>query len=238
MKNRYPALFAAALIIVAIMAFTPLGEAALQALPNNSVGTAQIRAGAVTRGKIRNLNVTVDKVASNAVTAPKIRNLAVTNPKIANGAVNAAKLAPLPGAGVGSAARTTVPPGADVALGFSTVRFNNGGVFSTAAPTRLTAPVTGVYEVSVNVAWGNVIPADNTARRLDIRRNGTAVAQVIRTDTSQNVRVVSSVTTIIRLAAGEFVEVVVSQGSTGPVDVVPLGEISPEFQLQFLSPSA
>jgi len=48
--------------------------AAVQALAPNSVGTAQLRANAVTAAKIKNRNVTGAKLAFNAVTGATVRN--------------------------------------------------------------------------------------------------------------------------------------------------------------------
>ncbi len=48
--------------------------AAVQALAPNSVGTAQLRANAVTAAKIKNRNVTGAKLALNAVTGATVRN--------------------------------------------------------------------------------------------------------------------------------------------------------------------
>jgi hypothetical protein len=239
MRRRTPALLAAGLILAVVLALSPLAEAVRQqVLPRNSVGTDQIRAGAVTRGKIRNGHVTSEKIKQGAITTNLIRDGAVTTDKIRNGAVTPIKLAQLPAAGVSSGRNQTVAPSTDVALSFEQVRFNQAGVYNASSPTRLTAPVTGIYLASAGVAWG-LLPGDNNARRLSIRRNGTTiVSQVIRTDTNPDVRVVSNVTEVLRLSAGEFVEVVVSHGAAQAIDIVPIGELSPEFQLAFMSPAA
>ena len=59
------------------------GIAAVFVVPNNSVGTAQLKSNAVTS----------TKVAANAVTGAKIAAKAVGNAKIATGAVSGAKIA-------------------------------------------------------------------------------------------------------------------------------------------------
>jgi hypothetical protein len=50
------------------------GVAAVQALAPNSVGTAQIKANAVTAAKLKNGNVTNAKLGQNAVTGSKVLN--------------------------------------------------------------------------------------------------------------------------------------------------------------------
>lgn len=66
--------------------------AAVTAVPNNSVGTSQLKANAVTNPKIANNAVNAAKIASNAVTSAKVASNAVTNAKIANNAVTSSKL--------------------------------------------------------------------------------------------------------------------------------------------------
>jgi hypothetical protein len=60
--------------------------------PPNSVGTEQLKDGAVTAAKIADGAVTTPKIADGAITAPKIADGAVTTPKIADGAVTSAKI--------------------------------------------------------------------------------------------------------------------------------------------------
>jgi hypothetical protein len=214
-------------------------------LPSRSVGTDQIRAQAVTRGKIRDAHVTREKLAANvvasgqlatnAVGSPEIAEAAVGSSEIAVRAVGTSELAPLPAAGV-SGGRQSVPSGNGVALSFGQIRFEQGGVYDVAARTRLTAPVTGIYIVTANVAW--VASGDGAARRLRIRRNGSVVvAEVVRRATNSNVRVASNISEILRMTGGDYLEVVASHGSNQPQTVVALGEVSPEFQLAFLSPA-
>jgi hypothetical protein len=64
--------------IALLVALTGTSVAAVQALAPNSVGTAQIRANAVTAPKIKNGNVTNAKLANNAVTGTKVRNGSLT----------------------------------------------------------------------------------------------------------------------------------------------------------------
>jgi hypothetical protein len=256
--SRFKALAGAALIVAVVLAFTPLGEAAKkaaeQALPKNSVGTEQLKANAVTRGKIKKANVTGDKLANgavtatqlagNAVTSGKIASAAVTSGKIAAGAVSSAaladksvttaKLAPVPGAGVRSSVAISVPPATNVAIPFTTVWFNNGG-FSSNTPTRLKAPVSGIYMVNANIAWGAAISG---TVRLNITLNGgVAVASDFR-ETTSGKQAVQSVSQVGPLNAGDYLELVVSQESGTTGSVVPYGQFSPDFQLVYIGPAS
>ncbi len=65
MRDRLPIVLSVTAIVVAVLAATPLGEAAVnQVLPRNSVGPAQLRTGAVTNKKL----------APNAVGTTKVRD--------------------------------------------------------------------------------------------------------------------------------------------------------------------
>jgi hypothetical protein len=78
-----------ALIISLIALFVSVSGVAWAAA---TIGTNDIKNGAVTAEKLHNNSVNTQKIVDGAVTAPKLHNNAVTNPKIANGAVSAAKI--------------------------------------------------------------------------------------------------------------------------------------------------
>jgi hypothetical protein len=54
MRNRWPVVFSVTALIVAVLGATPVGEAALNALPRASVGPLQLKANAVTSVKVKN----------------------------------------------------------------------------------------------------------------------------------------------------------------------------------------
>jgi hypothetical protein len=71
-----------------LIAMTGTGIAAVQAtVPNNSVGSAQLKSNAVTAAKIASNAVTSAKIASNAVASAKIAGNAVTTAKVADGSL-------------------------------------------------------------------------------------------------------------------------------------------------------
>jgi hypothetical protein len=80
--------------IASIALFVALGGAAVAAgLPNNSVGTKQLKRGAVTAAKLKRGAVTSAKLAPKSVIAGKLGPSAVTPGNIGNGAVTTPKLA-------------------------------------------------------------------------------------------------------------------------------------------------
>ena len=54
MRNRWPVVLSITALLVALLGSTPVGEAALNALPRNSVGPLQLKNDAVTSIKVRN----------------------------------------------------------------------------------------------------------------------------------------------------------------------------------------
>jgi hypothetical protein len=54
MKNRLPLVFSVTALVVAVLGATPVGEAALETVGRNSVGTIHLRNHAVTSAKVKN----------------------------------------------------------------------------------------------------------------------------------------------------------------------------------------
>jgi phosphopantothenate synthetase len=160
---------------------------------------------------------------------------------IADGAVNAAKIqngslgtgefsSSIPTARVTRSANQSIPNGQTRSLGFDTERYDTANMHSGANISRLTAPATGIYEVSAQVDW-----AGNTAQRtMSLRKNGvTVIALDISPPGDTRPQEVSVQT---RLRAGDFVEARVGHTSGSALNVVKLGEISPEFWMTWLTP--
>jgi hypothetical protein len=102
MKSRLPKL-SYANVIATIALFIALGGAAVAAgLPRNSVGTRQLKKGAVTAAKLKKAAVTSGKLAPKAVIAGKLGPNAVLPGNIGNGAITSAKL------GAGSVIASTI----------------------------------------------------------------------------------------------------------------------------------
>ncbi len=134
------------------------------------------------------------------------------NPAIREGAVTPAKTSAFPGARVETGLSTqAVGNDAYVAASFDTVQFDVGSVFSSAHPTQLTAPATGVYTISGSVEWESGAAG---YRQLEIDARGTRLASDL-TPVAAPQFVYSTVTTIVKLNAGESVTLVADQSSGG-----------------------
>lgn len=119
------------------------------------------------------------------------------------------------------------------AVTFNSERNDNAGIHSTSANTgRLTAPVDGFYWISANVSF-----ASNATgfREVNLRLNG---ATNIGRDSKNAVNgsgTAFSFGALYKLAAGDYVEVVVFQNSGGNLNVDSASAYSPEFGMAFVS---
>jgi hypothetical protein len=143
-----------------LVALTGTSIAAVQALPKNSVGSAQLKSNAVTAAKI----------ASNAVTAAKIASNAVGNSEIAGSAVTAAK--------VKDASLVAADFGAGQLAGDAYARFLNGPVAVPGSSTTIASlaiPQTGNYLI-----WGKAyVTAPLTSDVTCLLQAGTDVDQSV-----------------------------------------------------------
>lgn len=131
-----------------------------------------------------------------------------------------------PSARVRRATPQEIPNATSTALSFSNERWDDGGFWIIGAPTRLTAPKTGLYLITASVLWE---PSLVGVREMRIRLNGaTPLVKVVDDipallDTEQQF-----ISTVYKLAAGDYVEIMVFQNSLVASDVNVLANSSPE----------
>jgi hypothetical protein len=114
-----------------------------------------------------------------------------------------------PNARVSNSTETNVPSNSNVTLSFNTVLWNFGGVYNAAIPTRLTAPLAGTYEIGANVCWA----ANPTGHRsVKLVLNGTTIIGIVTGPVNDSPGPPCQLlTSVFRLAAKDYVEVVVVQ---------------------------
>jgi hypothetical protein len=97
---------------------------------------------------------------------------------------------------------------ATAAVSFTTVGWDNGGLFDLGDPTRLTAPESGIYTIS-----GHAKVSGSFAHSYALRVNGsTIIARVQQAATSLDGQMVA---TTWQMSAGDYVELIIHNGSTG-----------------------
>jgi hypothetical protein len=103
MRNRLPLALSAAAFVLALLGWTPLGQATRElTIPANSVGPQQLKANSVTSSelapnsvnsaKIQAGSITSDKLAPNAVSSAKIQPSSITSDKLAPDSVTSDKI--------------------------------------------------------------------------------------------------------------------------------------------------
>lgn len=165
------------------------------------------------------------------------------NPRIAVGAVGTEEIATaIPAARVTHDEEQNVEDGGSLAktLSFDIERYDTAGLHSAAQPTRLVAPVAGVYVVTAHVEWSDV---ETGKRELAFVRNGNTVIATERVSASIYSNEVQELTTQVLLAAGNYVEARVAQTSGDDVPVLQFAgantlEVSPEFAMTWLAPGS
>jgi hypothetical protein len=185
---------------------------------NGEVKNPDLAGGAVATGKVLDNSLQGIDIQDATLTGADIGNNTLTSAKLADGAVIPAKVGTIPAARAKKSSNQSVPTNAATVLAFEAEDFDTAALHDqTANNTRLTAPISGVYQVSAGVTW-----APNAAgkRQLQLRVNGTCCSAVIDGPPSAgNTRQVAS--DILKLSAGDFVEAAVfHSGAGGPLDAV------------------
>jgi hypothetical protein len=169
------------------------------------------------------------------IEADNLADGAVTGSKIAAGAIDVSKVAnSVPAAHVTNSAAETITDQVAEVLTFNQERYDTADMHSDAQSSRLTAPVTGIYEVSANIIWA----VDATGGRdVYLRKNGSAANLVADQQGFASTGALGqSVSAVVRLEAGDYVEVAVTQTSGGNLNVTKTAEGSPEFSMTWLAP--
>ena len=183
-------------------------------LKRNSVGPAEVR-------ESRLAKVPKARVADN----------------VANGAIGPSKVGLVPSARVEGTSAVTTQSGVEAVLSFDLERFDTANLHAASSDlTRLSAPVTGVYDITGQVEWDT---AAGGSRLLVIRRNdGRRVGvSLIPAPAAANF-VYQQVTTQAKLNAGDYVELRATQTSGSPVVIFKGGdEESQNFMMHWVGPA-
>jgi hypothetical protein len=146
-------------------------------------------------------------------------------------------LAPIPAARVRSATVLSIPDNTLTMVPFDTVEFDTAALFNPVSSTRLTAPLAGIYTVSAHVAWPL---STQGSRDMYIEANIGIVFQAIASSSlpASNVgQTEQSISTIVQLSAGDYIQLEVRQNSGGP-DGLEVSDHSPTLTMAWLGPSS
>jgi hypothetical protein len=239
MRSKLRSRLTYANVMATIAVFMALGGAATLAATSSCTGgvpcvnsddiidgqvkTPDLGTGAVTNAKLAANSVSTGKVIDNNLKGADLLNGTVATADLANGAVTPAKVGTIPAARVRKSASQSIPNNTLATLAFDIEDFDTAALHDTAVNnTRLTAPISGVYQVSAGVAWD----ANATGfRELSLGVNGgcpgtpgqvgCAASSVVNAVSTGGGATHQTVSTLQKLSAGDFVEAVVQQQSGG-----------------------
>ena len=134
------------------------------------------------------------------------------NPGLAAGAVGTSQFGTIPAVEVANSTDQPIPNSTNTPLGFDTNVYDNDAMHSTTANnTRLTAPISGIYEVTGQIAW-DVGGGTLRVARIDVDGSSSdAIAASQAPNPTHSVY--QEVTGQLHLNAGDYVELVGAQDS-------------------------
>jgi hypothetical protein len=121
-----------------------------------------------------------------------------------------------------------IATGPFVALAFDTRVVNVGGVWLATANTRLTAPVSGWYDYWAGIEWA---AGAGTYRSLAVRKNGATFLPYLQVPPVGGAATRQVDSGPVELAAGDYLEVLVSQDTAGALNVNAGADYTPRFAL-------
>ncbi|MEK6326083.1 MAG: hypothetical protein AABM66_00965 [Actinomycetota bacterium] len=190
----------------------------------NTISTGDIQDGQVQNGDLGINSISSSKVLPSTLIGADIATNTLTSSDIGTGAVASSEVAD---ASLGTAEFATSIPAARVArtsaqgitsgtpsksLNFTSERYDTAGLHSNSSNlSRLTAPVTGIYEVTAHVSWDF---NSSGHRDLGLANGGTTLAEEhLNANATPGGQVDQNISTVARFTAGQFAEVFVTHDS-------------------------
>jgi hypothetical protein len=183
------------------------------------VANIDIANDAINSAKIQDGTVALVDLAPNSVASSQIVNGSVATIDLADAAVTPAKLGVVPALRLSpTAGQATYTSGASSRVTFAggnPPEINSGPIYSTGDATRLTAPVRGIYQISVHLYYQSNSTGVRTLTVTQLNAAGFGVTEAgtdIRPATpSQGTNL--SVCTILLMNAGDYIVADTTQNS-------------------------
>jgi hypothetical protein len=173
--------------------------------------------------------------AASKIGPTDIARNAVRSKHIKKGQVKTQDLArSIPAVRVTRTTNQTIPNNPLTPLAWNSERYDTARMHSnTMNSSRVKAPVTGIYNITLEVAWGG---DPDGFRYIDVERNGTT--EIAIDEVNPPPAGDQSLTTQTRLRAGDFIVAFAQQNSGGPLDIFKstTHEYSPELSMTWLAP--
>ncbi len=182
---------------------------------------------------------------------PSIAGGAVDSAKVQNGSLGAEELSSsIPAARVTNGGGEFVPDGAFTVLDFDQEHYDTAGMHDNGSQSsRLTAPVSGVYQLSASIEWD----APQATEQLILVKNGVGGSSGTwlgeNTGVFPNIDAGQVIGAVARLNAGDYVEVIVRQVNGGAItasirpdagsmaeSLGATGDYTPAFSMSWIAP--
>jgi hypothetical protein len=207
---------------------------------NNSLTGADVNEASLGQVPSAAHAASADTAAPSGAAGGDLAGSTYPNPTIAAGVVTPTKFGAIPQARLQKTAGQSIPGDETITtLAWDGAQYNVGGMFDATTPDRLVAPIAGVYAIDAGVRWaGNLTGYRFAAICLNAPTaggcNATSDVAVSEYATNNNpgvgvVRLTQqTVSTQIKLAAGDVVQIAVAQntGAGLAVDGLPATNFS------------
>ena len=195
---------------------------------NNSLTGADVnetRLGQVPSAANAAHAASADTAAPSGAAGGDLAGSTYPNPTIAAGVVTPTKFGAIPQARLQKTAGQSIPGDETITtLAWDEAQYNVGGLFDATTPDRLVAPIAGVYAIDAGVRWvGNLTGYRFAAICLNAptvgscNANSDVAVSEYATNNNPGVGVVrltqQTVSTQIKLAAGDVVQIAVAQNT-------------------------
>lgn len=197
------------------------GQVMRRDLATGAVANTKILDGGIATSKLQGNSVTTSRIAPGAVTNLRLADNAVTASKVSDGSLGTTEFSSsIPAAHVLHSTTQSIADSTNTTLAFDTEQYDTANTHDNSTNnSRLIAPVTGIYALNAFVQWQPGAGSAGT-RVVTISKNGgprlgANGGFAVTGGGSES----TTVTPIVRLEAGEYVEAIVYQTSGGSVDV-------------------
>ena len=195
----------------------------------DGVSSADVRDDSLKDGGLGAADLSPDSVGTSEVATD-----AVGTDEIIDGSLGTSELSStIPAARVTNSADESTRDRIGESLPFDSERYDTADMHTTTNNARLTAPVTGIYDVSASVTWS--FDPDGS-RFVGLKKNGTTFIASQTQPAIAGRPTDQDVSHQALLQEGDYVEVRARQVSNNALAVIKFQETSPEFSMTWLAP--
>jgi hypothetical protein len=231
-------------VMVTILAFIVLTGGTAVALSgtdtvfSDDIVDNQVKAADVRNDSLAGGGLGPADLRAGSVGTSEVADNALTGADILNGSLGSAELGPIPAVRATNSANQTIPDSTPTVISLDSEGFDAANMHDPATNnSRLTAPITGAYQINGRVHWED---GTEGMRQLRIEKNrglpqGKTIAKEIDAASASD-DLIQDVSTISFLAAGDYVELGVTQQNptaTG-VDALADPHVAPELSMAWL----